>query len=187
MGVDKALVDVRGEPLVARSVRALRAAGADEVLALGGDLQSLSTVEGIDRVVADLHPGEGPLGGLLTAFGAAKDEVVVVLACDVPGITAADVDTLVSALAGDPRAGVAHAVVRGRAQPLTAAWRVELAAPIAIAAFERGVRAPRQLFAELHCAEVDTLPESAVDDIDSIDDLHRYAATSLGVEEDEPT
>ena len=32
----------------------------------------------------DLHPGEGPLGGILTALDAATEDVVVVLACDLP-------------------------------------------------------------------------------------------------------
>lgn len=186
MGVDKALIEIDGAPLVARSVTALRDAGAGEVIALGGDAFALVSVGGVDRVVADLHPGEGPLGGLLTAFESAGSDVVVVLACDVPGITSADVLQLVTALDADPTADVAHAVVGGRAQPLTAAWRIASTSPIAADAFGRGVRAPRELFGELRCIEVDTLPRTAVDDIDSIEDLHRYASTPLGVEEDEP-
>ena len=88
MGTDKAFVEVDGRPMAGRVAAALRAAGAAEVLAVGGDLDRLPSL-GFDRAVPDRHPGEGPLGGLLTALAAAGHDVVVVLACDVPAARAA--------------------------------------------------------------------------------------------------
>jgi molybdopterin-guanine dinucleotide biosynthesis protein A len=66
MGRDKAFVVVDGEPMVVRVARALQGAGAAEVVAVGGDEAGLSAV-GLAHLPDD-HPGEGPLGGVLTAL-----------------------------------------------------------------------------------------------------------------------
>jgi molybdopterin-guanine dinucleotide biosynthesis protein A len=76
MGRDKALVEVHGRALVAVAADALRAAGAEVVLTIGGDADALVAAAPGTRPVADLHPAEGPLGGLLTAFAAARHHAV---------------------------------------------------------------------------------------------------------------
>ncbi|TML12241.1 MAG: hypothetical protein E6G39_12150 [Actinobacteria bacterium] len=68
MGRDKALIEVAGEPLVQRVARALTAAGAERVVVIGGDRRRIEAL-GLE-VVADRFPGEGPLGGVLTAMSA---------------------------------------------------------------------------------------------------------------------
>src|SRR5688500_7809469 len=82
MGRDKALLPVGGRALVTIAADALRDAGASEVLVIGGDAVALQDL-GLTLVV-DRWPGEGPLAGLATALAAAHDEVVAVLACDLP-------------------------------------------------------------------------------------------------------
>src|SRR5580765_7164741 len=128
MGRDKAFVGVDGEPMVRRIVRALRAAGAIEVVAVGGDEVGL-LAEDLDRFLPDLHPGEGPLGGVLVALDAAPAALVVVVACDMPDLTAEAVRAIVAAVAADSTLAVAVA------EPLCAAWRPLLAAPILRRAF----------------------------------------------------
>ncbi|MBK9970940.1 MAG: NTP transferase domain-containing protein [Acidimicrobiaceae bacterium] len=71
MGRDKALVPVHGAPMVMHVVSALRSAGCDPVQAIGGDAPALAAL-GLD-VVGDGHPGEGPLGGVITALAASAD------------------------------------------------------------------------------------------------------------------
>src|SRR5262245_1565825 len=80
MGRDKALVEVDGRPMAGRVAAALREAGAAEVQAIGGDAAGLGEL-GLD-VVPDRFPGEGPLGGIVTALSAASQPVTVVVACD---------------------------------------------------------------------------------------------------------
>jgi molybdopterin-guanine dinucleotide biosynthesis protein A len=63
MGTDKALVEFRGQPLVAHALEILRGAGLSAAIA-GGQ-------PGLDvyaLVVADLNPGLGPLGGVCAAM-----------------------------------------------------------------------------------------------------------------------
>lgn len=186
MGTDKALVEVAGRPLVAVAAAALRAAGADPVLAIGGDPATLRTADHELRPVPDGHPGEGPLGGLLTAFAAAaavagdgpavdRELVVVVVACDMPALDGATVGALLDALAADPDADLAAAMADGRPQPLTAAWRPRRAGPILAAAFAAGERAPRRLLDRLHVVGVSGLDPEALADVDRPEDLRRYA------------
>ncbi len=115
MGRDKALVEVDGVAMVVRVANALRAAGCQPVFAVGGDRAALEAL-GIE-FVTDAYPGEGPVGGVITAL-AACDTAVVVVACDVPYLT---VHTVCALLRGG---GAAHATVAvtDRVQPMCALW-----------------------------------------------------------------
>ncbi|MBV9254102.1 MAG: molybdenum cofactor guanylyltransferase [Actinobacteria bacterium] len=118
MGTDKALLPVGGRAMAAVARDALLGAGASEVLAVGGDAAALTSLG--FRVVADRWPGDGPLGGVVTALAEATCDVVVVLACDLPLIEAAAVTTLLRHL-GDADAVVPF--VAGQPQVLVAAYR----------------------------------------------------------------
>lgn len=165
MGTDKALLEVDGVPLARRVATALRAAGSDPVIAVGGDLEALGDL-GL-TVVPDLHPGEGPLGAILTALAATTEDVVVVLACDLP---AADADTVraVALALGD--ADVAAPWHDGRHELLHAAYH-RRAEPVLRAAFDAGERAPHRAIADLVVVGVEGLPAVALADADTPDDL----------------
>lgn len=118
MGRDKALVEIDGVPMARRVAGALDAAGCEPIVAIGGDPAALGSL-GLE-VVADGAPGEGPLGGLITALvHFASSPAVVVVACDLPYLTGSTVRAVVGALAGFD---VALACT-DRRQPLCAAWR----------------------------------------------------------------
>ena len=178
MGQDKSLLKVHGVALAALVAAALSDAGATEVIAVGGDIARLASLKGIDRAVPDRHPGEGPLGGVLTAFECARDDVVVILACDTPQVGASTPTALVAGLSSDPQVAVSYAVVDDRIQPLTAAWRRSLAWEPLQAAFDQGIRAPRSVLGDLTVSEVRTIAPEAVEDVDHPEDLQRYAAGS---------
>lgn len=170
MGTDKALLEVGGVALAARVAAALRDAGAGEVLAVGGDESGLRALGCFDRMIADRWPGEGPLGGLLTAFGAVEHDSVVVLACDTPDV---DADCPRRLAAAGPGHDVAVGVVDGRRQPLTAWWNRATCLPILQAAFDEGERAPRIVLDRLDAIEVE-LDARHVADLDRPEDLDRY-------------
>jgi molybdenum cofactor guanylyltransferase len=172
MGTDKALIEVDGRALVARAADALVGAGASAVLVIGGDGHAIGRL-GLDARPDD-HPGEGPLGGILTALRLAADDLVMVLACDMPAIDATSVLAVVAALAGDPRAVVAAPVVGDRRQYLTAAYRRGAAGPLG-AAYAAGERAPRRAVSGLITVDVVGLDHHRLGDVDRPGDLHRYA------------
>ncbi len=175
MGTDKALLRVGGRPLASIAADALAGAGAAEVFCVGGDLVGLRAV-GLDAR-ADDHPGQGPLGGLITALGLATGEPVVVLSCDMPAIDAATVTILVTALVARPDAQVAAPVVDGRVYPITAAYQ-RSARPVLVRSFESGERAVRRALSGLVVQPVVELDAARLDDVDRPSDLHRYARPS---------
>jgi molybdopterin-guanine dinucleotide biosynthesis protein A len=141
MGRDKAFVLIDGVPMVRRAADALTAAGCHPVVAIGGDADRLADIG--FAVIADRWPGEGPVGGVLTALsaraaGADGSDVVVVVACDTPWLDAATVSSLLAALEQHP-ASVAAVAHTERIEPLCAAWRTA-ALPKVAEAFEAGER-----------------------------------------------
>lgn len=148
MGRDKALIRIDGRPMVTIAVEALQAAGAGEVLVIGGDRNAIEALG--HRWLPDLHPGEGPLGGVITALHAGTAEVVAVLACDHIAAAAPAVRVVVGALGtGD----VAIPVVEGRNQTLHAAWRRSVL-PRLEAVFAGGGRSVREGLADLAVVHV---------------------------------
>jgi molybdopterin-guanine dinucleotide biosynthesis protein A len=151
MGTDKALLTVDGVAMARRGADALRGAGCSPVVAVGGDATALASL-GLD-VVADRWPGEGPVGGVLTALLAHPDaDAVAVVACDLPRLSAATVRMLVDAL-GEHPAVAAAAAVTDRVQPLCVVWRSS-ASPVVAAAMARGERRLHVVLTEVGSVDV---------------------------------
>jgi molybdopterin-guanine dinucleotide biosynthesis protein A len=86
MGTDKAFLRVGNELLLERQLRLLREAGATELLISGRTNVDYS---GFDcRVVYDEEPEAGPLAGIAAVLQAASPALVMVLAVDLPAMTA---------------------------------------------------------------------------------------------------
>lgn len=179
MGRDKALLEVEGQAMAVRVAAALVDAGADPVVAVGGDADALAAV-GLE-VVADETPGEGPLGGLVTALAVAPRPIVFAAACDLVSPSASAIAATVDALVAEPEdtgdtgqrglPAVAVPVVGGRRQWMHAAWRTAAERPLR-AAFAAGERAVHAAVAAGRLRVVDLeLPDAAVADADSPADL----------------
>lgn len=155
MGTDKAFLPApRDGRLLARvAVDALREAGATEILAVGGDGDRLlADVDARLKLVPDGWPGEGPLGAITTALAAAREPIVVVLACDLPRVTA---DAVRAVLDGMELGADAAVPVDddGTGHVLLAAYR-RTCRTIFEAAMAAGVRAPRDALAGLDVTAV---------------------------------
>lgn len=121
MGRDKAFVEVDGVAMARRVADALAGAGCTHVSAVGGDAAGLAAL-GL-TTVADGWPGEGPVGGVLTALEHFHDaDAVVAVACDLPHLTAGTVAALIASLHSTPGALAAIAFT-DRVEPLCVAWR----------------------------------------------------------------
>lgn len=148
MGTDKALIEIDGRALVSTAVAALASAGAAPVVVVGGDRSAL---EALDLTcVDDRWPGEGPLGGIITALGSIDTDLVAVLSCDLTDASSIAVRSVVGAL-GD--ADVAVPVVDGHAEWLHAVWRRSAHATLE-SRFAAGVRAPRHAVDGLRVAQL---------------------------------
>ncbi len=172
MGRDKALIERDGRALAVRVADALRRAGCEEVWAIGGDGDALAALGLI--VVADRHPGEGPLGGLATALAAAAPGATLVLApCDVLDPDPAAIRPVVVALASAPsEVDVAVPRVAGRDEWIHAAWRVRPAVTVAVEGLVASGRRRLDAVAEVALAQaVAGIDPAALADADRPEDL----------------
>lgn len=81
------MATIGGVRIADRVLDALRAA-TDEQLVVANDPRAPSWFPGV-RVVPDDRPGDGPLAGIATALRAARGAAVLVVAWDMPFVTAA--------------------------------------------------------------------------------------------------
>ncbi|CAB4801592.1 unannotated protein [freshwater metagenome] len=160
MGRDKAVIQIEGARMVDRVAAALAAAGCSNVVAVGprqlaGDLAHID----------DLYPGEGPLGGVLTAMGsvASVDSWLCVVACDLPWLDVDSIDALHRAVASAAAAGQNAAEVdvvvarTDRVEPLCALWNPRCRDAVQ-QAFDSGQRSVLEVFKALNVIEVPVRP-----------------------------
>ena len=81
MGEDKALKIFLGKPLIQRVIERMTPI-ADEIIVTTNRPAEYAFLN--LRLVPDLKPGRGALGGLYTAIASAAHPLVVVVACDMP-------------------------------------------------------------------------------------------------------
>jgi molybdopterin-guanine dinucleotide biosynthesis protein A len=174
MGADKAFLavpdDPQQRPLARIAVDALREAGASEVLTIGGDGDRLrADVDDRLRHVDDTWPGEGPLGGITTALASAREPVVVVLACDLPHVTAGAVRAVLDGMEFGADAAV-PVDGDGTRHVLLAAYR-RTCRTIFEVAMAVGVRAPREVLDGLDVVDVTLADASWADNANTPADL----------------
>jgi molybdenum cofactor guanylyltransferase len=147
-GSDKAVALHDGVPMVARMIEVLRSAGVTRVATVGGHDREV----GVEHW-PDVYPGEGPLGGVLTALRRAPTALVVAVACDLPNMTPGTVNGLVRQAVQD--ANMAAVVARSdRLEPLCACYRVASCIDAAGAVFALG---ERSLQAFLRSIKIDSV------------------------------
>ena len=136
MGRDKALIEIDGVSMGRLALDALIGAGASMVATIGSrpEHRGLAS-EAV--AVADLYPGEGPLGALITALSWAPVLPLVTLPCDLPAVTALDVVELVAG--ADPSFDATVAVLDRRMTPVVGVWHRSALEPL-IAVRDRGER-----------------------------------------------
>ncbi len=92
MGRDKSALPVNGEPLWQRQLAVLRATEPAELF-ISGKSDGPYAGCGVE-ILPDEFPGCGPLGGIATALRRCKSDRLLVLAVDMPAMTAAFLRTL---------------------------------------------------------------------------------------------
>jgi molybdopterin-guanine dinucleotide biosynthesis protein A len=139
-------------------------AGASQVLIIGGTAARAKTITGTWK--KDGFPGEGPLGGVITALKHADHDSVVVLSCDMPFITDSVISSLVRSLS-DAQATVGRT---DRLNWLCAAWSKQECLKTLETVWKRNERAVHRAAVLLDVAEV-PVPAVAVRNINSPADL----------------
>ena len=132
MGEDKALKTFLGRPLIQRVIDRLNPI-ADEILVTTNRPEDYSFLN--LRLVSDLRPGRGALGGLYTAIASASHPVAAVVACDMPFVSPSLIETA-SRLLVQEEVDVVIAKSEEGYEPLHAVYRPETCLPAIESAIE---------------------------------------------------
>src|SRR5215211_4396294 len=139
MGTDKSQLLIERQTFTERIAETLLTV-ADSVTLVGfGSREPSSSLP----VVADVYPQWGALGGLHGALAACKREWAIVVACDLPFVTA-ELFTFLAGMRLDHDA-VVPIQQDGRPQPLAALYRVDPCLQRATELIEAGRRRPLDL------------------------------------------
>jgi molybdenum cofactor guanylyltransferase len=138
-GRDKALVEVAGLPMLGRMIALLQSVAKNVKVVGAPDKYALFEKE----MVGDQWPGEGPLGGIVTALEdaggcAAACQWNLILGCDMPFLTGDWLTFLCERAANSAAQAVVPHSQHGP-EPLCACYRRDAAGALR-AAFESGVR-----------------------------------------------
>lgn len=132
MGEDKALKLFLGRPLIQRVIDRLKPI-ADELIVTTNRPADFSFLD--IRLIPDLQPGRGALGGLYTAIASAAHPIVAVAACDMPFASAELIQLSVKIMEGENAALVIAKNDKGY-EPLHAVYRRETCLPAIESAIE---------------------------------------------------
>ncbi len=134
MGQNKAIIELDGQPLVARVVQALRPL-SDDILIVANDPLPFRFLN--LPIIPDIASGYGPLMGLYSGLMAASGDLAVALAVDMPFLTSEFLQML---LARAPGYDVVIPETDGRLHPLCAVYRRATCLPAIEQAITRGQR-----------------------------------------------
>ncbi|MGH9677820.1 MAG: molybdenum cofactor guanylyltransferase, partial [Candidatus Acidiferrum sp.] len=154
-GRDKALMELVGKPLLTRTLGVMGESGVREMLVVG-ERKKYGRFGA--RCIRDQWPGEGPLGGIITALNRSVVEKYgyywnLIVSCDMPFLTG----EWLKFLAQRARNSDAQVVLAHSAQgpeSLCACWRTDAIRTLR-PAFERGVRKVTQGIALLRAEVLD--------------------------------
>jgi molybdopterin-guanine dinucleotide biosynthesis protein A len=155
MGNDKALLPFGGNVLIAHvAASVLEAAGSVHLVGAPERYGHLNL-----PTIPDLFPGFGPVGGVVTALSASGSEWNLIVACDMPGVSA----EFLASLLDDAKESGAECTVPvtpdGRRHPLCAVYRRSAGEPLM-----RAIKAEtHRLTAAIEALSVHLYPVSATD------------------------
>lgn len=93
MGRDKAFLELDGQPLIAHVIQRV-ARVCHEIIIVANDAAGYAPF-GL-RVIGDVYPGKGSLGGIYSGLQAARTQHVLAVACDMPFLNEALLHYLIS-------------------------------------------------------------------------------------------
>jgi molybdopterin-guanine dinucleotide biosynthesis protein A len=171
MGCDKALLRYRGGVLVEFVARAVKlAAGNAALVGSPGRLGALGY-----PVLPDIYPGEGPLGGILSVLQNDAADWNLVVACDMPEISAGFLSELMDAAESRDADAMVPAGPSGLLEPLCAVYHRRSREAL-YQAFASGIRKVTAAFTGLRIAVFSAPDLTPFQNVNTPEDWAGYAA-----------
>ncbi len=125
--------------------------------------------------IADRHPGEGPLGGILTALHDTSADWSLIVACDMPALSAEFLTRLITAARQSSADIVLPYGADGRPEPLCAVYHRRALEPLQ-AHFDRGIRKVTAAMQGLTVERLDIAETGVFQNVNTPEDWSGYAA-----------
>jgi molybdopterin-guanine dinucleotide biosynthesis protein A len=170
MGQDKASLTLHGRPQLDWA-RELLARHCNEVFVSIRAGQHDDPVRRGQRVIIDTHDGAGPIAGIAAAQAAHPDHAWLVLACDLPFVDDACIETLVRHRDGRPVVAFAS-THDGLPEPLCAIYEPASRDGV-LAAIASGRNCPRKFILGTGVALLQQPDPAALDNVNTPDELAR--------------
>jgi molybdopterin-guanine dinucleotide biosynthesis protein A len=172
MGRDKALIEIRGAPLIKHAAATLSAVFPDVIIA--SDRSEEYSFLHLP-IVPDIRKNCGPLGGIHAALTETKADSLFVLACDMPFVSP---ELIRHVVANASCAAVAVPVMDGRVQPLCGLYARPVL-PVIEHALDNGMYKLLHLLEEVKATLIPIAPDLSfsaphiLDNLNSVADLER--------------
>jgi molybdopterin-guanine dinucleotide biosynthesis protein A len=171
---DKASLEYRGRTQLDRAVE-LAKQHVEKVFVSVRCNQTLDPTRAQYPLIVDSVEGEGPIVGIRSALAACPKAAWLVLACDLPFLSDATLETLLRARAPDRFATAYTSVHDGLPEPLCAIWEPE-AAP-ALADYQAGGgRCPRKFLIRHGARLIEPADARALDNVNTPEEYAEAAA-----------
>lgn len=165
-GSNKALYPINGTPMGRLVADNMRTSGIEHILCVGGSPEIADALE-LDYL-ADSFPGEGPLGGLVTAMRDVSSDVMTVVPCDVPRLGPQRIKELVTELSEQTTNDVS-VLTTSQDHWLCSAWRIKKCRDVVEQQFESGERAIHRV-ANLLTVQRVSATESEMTNVNTLDE-----------------
>jgi molybdopterin-guanine dinucleotide biosynthesis protein A len=165
MGRDKARLPFRGGELAAAVAGAVARAAGNVTLVGHSELSA----------IPDLYPGEGPLGGILTALHHTSAVWNLIVACDMPRLSDTFLAELLARAMRSPAAVILPCGPDGLPQPLCAVYH-KRALPTLEDHFNRGIRKVTAALTGLTVERLAVAELSLFQNVNTPEDWAPYAA-----------
>lgn len=165
-GSNKTLYPINGTPMGRMIADNIRSSGIEHILCVGGSPEIADALK-LDYL-ADSFPGEGPLGGLLTAMRNVSSDIMTVVPCDVPLLGPNRLQQLITAIS-EPETHDVSVLTTSRDHWLCSAWRINNCRDVVEQQFDLGERAIHRV-ANLFTFQRVTATEAEMTNVNTLDD-----------------
>ena len=173
MGSDKALLSYDGKASQLENTAALLQSVCPKVFISQREEQPFPTPQGTEAIYDSVDEARGPLRGILSAMQAHPDAHWLVLACDLPKLTRATLEKLITSFQNAPAPALTayQSSHDGLPEPLCAIYPTGSGSELLTLAKELGKSCPRKLLIIKQAALVEQDDPRSLDNINTLEEF----------------